>query len=241
MRYYLLLIILFISSIIYAQSSTSSCINKINGRVINKQNNTYIANAVIYIKDKNGNTKKITTDQKGTFNYQLPCDDNRYVVSAIKMNFTESTKLIFTTKRTNKTHDVILEVYPTKEFVTVLDKTRIIIKSIDFLPNEKRITKEAGLELIKVYKILKKYPYLDLKIGFHTDSRGGKDFMRKLTQERADACASYLVNKGIVSDRITATGYGSSRLINECKKGVKCSNEKHLMNKRSEFIVVKKK
>lgn len=45
-------------------------------------------------------------------------------------------------------------------------------------------------------------------------------------------------SKGISADRLASKGYGESKLINECADGVKCSSEKHDLNRRSEFIIL---
>ncbi|SHM84131.1 hypothetical protein SAMN05444484_1111, partial [Flavobacterium chilense] len=37
---------------------------------------------------------------------------------------------------------------------------------------------------------------------------------------------------------LTGKGYGESQLVNRCSDGVKCSEEEHQMNRRSEFFVV---
>jgi outer membrane protein OmpA-like peptidoglycan-associated protein len=34
-------------------------------------------------------------------------------------------------------------------------------------------------------------------------------------------------------------GYGETKLVNECKDGVKCTEEKHQANRRTEFTVLK--
>ena len=37
--------------------------------------------------------------------------------------------------------------------------------------------------------------------------------------------------------RITAVGYGESKLINECADGVPCTEEQHQANRRTEFKI----
>ena len=49
---------------------------------------------------------------------------------------------------------------------------------------------------------------------------------------------NYMISQGIDADRIEGEGYGETRLINECDDGVKCSEEKHQLNRRSEFIIL---
>ena len=45
------------------------------------------------------------------------------------------------------------------------------------------------------------------------------------------------IKKGIQSERLTGKGYGESMLVNECADNVKCSEEDHQLNRRSEFII----
>jgi len=45
------------------------------------------------------------------------------------------------------------------------------------------------------------------------------------------------VQKGIDANRLTAKGYGETRLVNRCADGVKCTEKEHTQNRRSEFII----
>ena len=48
-----------------------------------------------------------------------------------------------------------------------------------------------------------------------------------------------MVKNGIESKRLTAKGFGESKLINDCSDGVPCTETEHQQNRRSEFIVIK--
>ena len=48
----------------------------------------------------------------------------------------------------------------------------------------------------------------------------------------------WLLKRGIASDRLTAMGYGESRLLNRCSNGVNCSEYEHELNRRSVFRIV---
>ena len=47
----------------------------------------------------------------------------------------------------------------------------------------------------------------------------------------------YLVQQKIDPARLTAKGYGETKLLNKCKDGVKCSEEEHQINRRTEFRI----
>jgi outer membrane protein OmpA-like peptidoglycan-associated protein len=49
----------------------------------------------------------------------------------------------------------------------------------------------------------------------------------------------WLVKNRIDRSRLTAKGYGETKLINTCSDNVNCTEEEHQANRRSEFIIVK--
>jgi peptidoglycan-associated lipoprotein len=94
---------------------------------------------------------------------------------------------------------------------------------------------EPGLN--KLVDLMKENPAILVELGSHTDSRADDKYNLKLSQQRAESAVNYIVNHGITRDRITAKGYGESMLINRCANNVKCSEEEHQQNRRTEFKV----
>ena len=80
---------------------------------------------------------------------------------------------------------------------------------------------------------------MQLEIRSHTDSRGRAKYNKELSDNRAASTMKYLVENGIAADRLTANGFGESRLVNDCFDGEKCSEAEHQLNRRSEFIIIK--
>ena len=73
-----------------------------------------------------------------------------------------------------------------------------------------------------------------IEIQGHTDNVGTEESNLKLSQDRADAVKKYLVNKGIVSDRITSIGYGQSVPIADNN-----TEEGKAKNRRTSLKVIK--
>ena len=73
----------------------------------------------------------------------------------------------------------------------------------------------------RVVTFLKKNPQYHVEVQGHTDSTGPAAFNNTLSQKRADSVVSYLVEKGLRGDRLTAVGYGSSdpMVANDTKEG----------------------
>jgi hypothetical protein len=71
----------------------------------------------------------------------------------------------------------------------------------------------------------------------HTDSRDAAKANIALSQKRAQSVVDYLIQQKIDPARLSAKGYGETKLLNRCKDGVKCSEEEHQMNRRTEFRI----
>ena len=100
------------------------------------------------------------------------------------------------------------------------------------------IKEEAKPELNKLVQFMKDNPEVKVEVGSHTDCRSSASYNQKLSQNRANASVAYIVSQGISKDRITGKGYGESKLLNECADGVKCSEDQHSINRRTEMKVI---
>lgn len=100
------------------------------------------------------------------------------------------------------------------------------------------IRPDAAAELAKVLAVMEEYPTMKIDIRSHTDSRASHKYNDKLSEGRAKSTREWLIAQGIESSRLSAKGYGERQLINECADGVKCSEEAHQANRRSEFIIL---
>ena len=114
---------------------------------------------------------------------------------------------------------------------------KLNLKPIYFDYNGYKIRESSKTELDKIVEVMRVRPSISIKINSHTDSRGKDDFNMKLSQNRAKATLDYIVAHGIEKERLSAEGFGESRLINKCSNGVKCSDAEHQENRRSEFII----
>ena len=87
--------------------------------------------------------------------------------------------------------------------------------------------------------IMESEPNIQIRVTSHTDSRGTGQYNQWLSEQRAKRTVEYILSKGIAEDRITQEAFGETKLLNECSDGVYCTEEKHALNRRSEFVIVK--
>ncbi|WP_421802947.1 OmpA family protein [Flagellimonas sp.] len=98
-------------------------------------------------------------------------------------------------------------------------------------------TKDKDL-LDQLVAIMQDESNLIIKITAHTDSRGTKKYNQWLSERRAERTVAYVISKGVSEDRISYEGFGETQLVNECEDGVRCTEEQHAKNRRSEFNIV---
>jgi peptidoglycan-associated lipoprotein len=99
------------------------------------------------------------------------------------------------------------------------------------------IRADAARELDKLAQLFKDNPHMTFELGAHTDSRGGDNYNLVLSDARAHSAVNYLIQQGVDPDRIAAKGFGETVLVNKCKNGVKCTEEDHQANRRTQFKV----
>jgi outer membrane protein OmpA-like peptidoglycan-associated protein len=87
---------------------------------------------------------------------------------------------------------------------------------------------DSYTELDRLSVMLQRFPATKIRIEGHTDDIGDVAMNQTLSQQRADAVMSYLVQKGTAKTRLSAKGFGGSRPI------YKNGNDK---NRRVEFIM----
>ena len=114
----------------------------------------------------------------------------------------------------------------------------IKLKNIYYDLGKAEIRDDAAQELDRLVAKLKVNPRMIVELGSHTDAIGSSASNQALSQKRAEAAVNYLVKMGgIEPHRVTARGYGESKLVNSCGNGVKCSNRRHQQNRRTEIKI----
>jgi outer membrane protein OmpA-like peptidoglycan-associated protein len=79
---------------------------------------------------------------------------------------------------------------------------------------------------------------LKLKVTSHTDSRGASKYNDWLSERRVKSTKDYLVASGVEESKLITESFGERQLLNECDDDIYCPEEKHKVNRRSEFIII---
>ena len=98
---------------------------------------------------------------------------------------------------------------------------QIAFPNIEFETNKYEIRSTSLKVLMKLYNLLNTNPFLKVKIQAHTDNVGDAVANIQLSRDRAESVKNFLINKGIMSDRIIALYYGENKPLysNDTKIG----------------------
>jgi outer membrane protein OmpA-like peptidoglycan-associated protein len=220
-----------------------ACVQSIFGVVKNEKNNRPLANADVILKDENGKILAETlSDITGEyyFDLELPCGESFTIVGS-KEGYEGVEQEFTTTNENNFSNEVPLELKKLSPLIVKEEGVlKIKIGMIYFDFDKDEIRYDAAVELNKIVFLMQEYPNMIIKIESHTDSRGNDAYNEELSDRRAKSTRDYIVSQGIDTNRLeSAIGYGEKQLVNECANGVDCSNQRHDVNRRSEFIILK--
>lgn len=131
-----------------------------------------------------------------------------------------------------------------KAKIDAINKRKAEIKSkiedlgyVYFDLNSSYVNSSSKIVLDSLAQVLEEIPTLKLKITSHTDSRGTSKYNDWLSQRRVDKTKAYLISKGVSEDKLITEAYGESMLLNDCDDNTYCPEEKHAVNRRSEFVI----
>ena len=210
------------------------------GAVVEPKYQQGIKDATIKLMDAQGNLiKEVITKSDGKYQIEVPSIDLLSV--QITKNGHSSFYKSYSGEALTALQKApfILEMLALEEVVIEREeKTVLDVRDFIFARGKSTVTADIAVELDRIVDIVSKFPLLKFKIETNTDSRGGSKSNKILSQKRANAIKSYLLQKGLSNDNITsAVGYGEERIMNSCTNGVYCLDFLHKQNLRTLFVV----
>ncbi|TDO97794.1 OmpA family protein [Flavobacterium sp. 245] len=244
----------------FTETKRLVCEQDLMGTVSDAESNEVLSNVSLALFDENRNPiSTIATDEKGNYIFPKIKCGKKYSIRASKSDYGIKDISIAIKKANGKT---ILDFTMQKMFKPLATKAieikKTTVKPVKLGPikigtdlakllhipmnffdlGKATIKKTSEPDLQKVVDILNQYPNIKLDIRSHTDSRSSAESNQILSDKRAQSTKDWLISKGIDANRLSAKGYGETKLINRCADGVKCTEKEHQQNRRSEFIIV---
>lgn len=177
------------------------------------------------------------------FNFPLLLNKS-YVLIASREGFYPDTSQTFNTVGISESKRIeqrlrLRPLPPEPEFeeieVTLNEAIRLNNIYYDF--DDDKILPDAEQDLQVLLDLMNEHKNMKIELSSHTDSRGNDEYNAALSQRRAESARQWLLQKGIAADRIVAKGYGEAQILNQCVNGIKCTDEEHRFNRRTEFKI----
>lgn len=223
----------------FVENKKLICEQTLMGLVTDLDSGQILPNAKISLFDKNFKPLQVMqTDAQGHYSFPVDCGKTYYVRGEKEEYQTKEASVTTKISSGSKDFPLVLE-RRIKPIAVGTDLAKTLdIPLIYFDLDKSFIRKDAAYELAKVLEVMKQYPEMKIEVRSHTDSRQTAKYNKILSDKRAKSTVDWLVKNGINSVRLIGNGFGESQLVNHCAEGVKCSEEEHQANRRSEFIIV---
>lgn len=207
----------------------------VEGQIMDKKSNKPIVGAKVeLINNQNNSIISTTTDQEGKYSFDDVACRSNYDIRVSKGNQYIGSKDVLRTVKEAKRKGFVVNLG--MEPVEV--NKDIPLRNIYYAFNKWVLRKDAVKTLDSLAKKLRDNPQLDIEISAHTDSRGKAKYNMWLSERRAAAVVFYLRRKGVDKRRMVSRGYGESQPVNHCQDGVKCSEQEHAQNRRTNFKII---
>lgn len=203
----------------------------VSGKTINNATSKVLAQAKVTIIGSDGSTQTVTSDATGSYKFTLKKDVNYQMNSSKYRFFGDVGELSTYGLKESKEYSINFKLNP-------IPLKEIVLKGILYDLAKADLREESIATLDSLIKTLRDNPTFVIEIASHTDSRSDSAYNNDLSQRRAQSVVNYLVSKNIERERLVPRGYGESRLLNECKDGVECTEEQHQQNRRTSFSVI---
>lgn len=197
-----------------------------------------------FVEESNFEKERKTNDQGNSFQFDIEVD-KAYEFIVSRDGYYPDTFEINTVgilESTNMKRDVILRPLPppppipTTETISIKEPIRL--NNIYFDLDDAAILKESEQDLQPLLDLMNEYPTMVIELSSHTDAQGNDEYNKRLSQRRANSSKKWLTDRNIDPSRIKAIGFGESKILNHCKNGVKCSDNEHRFNRRTEFRIL---
>lgn len=87
----------------------------------------------------------------------------------------------------------------------------VLIDNIFYEFDKASLTPESTNALDMLVVMLNENPNITIELSSHCDYRGNDAYNQRLSQRRAESVVNYLIEHGVVSERLVAVGYGEER------------------------------
>ncbi|HEY8087189.1 MAG TPA: OmpA family protein [Polyangiaceae bacterium] len=210
-------------------------VGTVDGHVRDAETSQPVAGVQVILRDSQKKELRINSDASGGYKFEAVAP------GTAEVSVTADGYLVLVTPtdvkaRQEDTVDLMLRPKPKTAQVQV-GKNEITIKTqIQFALDSAVILPESFGLLTEIADTLIRHPEIKrVEVQGHTDNSGTPEHNKVLSEQRAEAVRAWLVQHGVVSDRLVARGFGQEKpLVPNVTAGNRARN------RRVQFIILEK-
>lgn len=209
------------------------------GTVLDAVDDALLENVRVTLLDSTGKNEVAVTYTDESGYYALPIVKGQdYKVEYSKENFLDDEQVFAAINlRANDTLPL-----PEIKLITTEIGRAVNLENVFYDFGKATLRPESKEVILKLVRQLKKYPYLVMEIGSHTDDVGSDANNIRLSNARSQSVVDFMISSGIPKDMIVARGYGESvpKVPNANPDGSDNPANRQI-NRRTEFKVLEYK
>ncbi|WP_258103155.1 OmpA family protein [Marinoscillum sp. MHG1-6] len=199
-----------------------------------------LPNTKVALVSENGEVvEESFTGEDGVFKFRVYAEENYDLIGEKTDYFT--TRQPFSTMGKSVDRTTLTDFITNVNFESKIMMERIVIEKPIVLNNiyydldKANIRPDAAIVLDSLVEIMNDNPEIYVELGSHTDARADDDYNMDLSFRRARSAVQYMIRNGVTPERITAKGYGETKLIIQNAR----NEDEHQVNRRTEFKVLR--
>jgi outer membrane protein OmpA-like peptidoglycan-associated protein len=201
----------------------------VQGRILNDRTGEPIKRATVYYTSELGKSISVFSED-GTFSLRIP-RGQRYVIRSEKAAYTDAIAEVHFKNESrifdgNYVVDLAMSPFGINE--------QIVLNPFYFTQSKANLLDVSKAEVIRLASILKENPSMTIRIEGHTDNLGKMTDLQKLSNDRAVAIKTALVEQGISGSRMETIGFGGARPYTSNE-----TDDDRKKNRRVEIIITK--
>ena len=207
-------------------------VSYLKGKVFDSETNKPLDAKFELIDLKTGNTinQAVSNKFNGEFLVCIPTDCD-YALNVSRINYLFYSENFTLTGVADKSQPFLKDV-PLQSIKT---GNKVVLRNIFFETNSYELKNESTAELNKLVQFLNQNPTVNIEVSGHTDNVGSDQINQKLSENRAKSVYSFLILKGIKSDRIMFKGYGKTQPVSD-----NSTDAGRALNRRTEIKITSK-
>ncbi|MCR5042889.1 MAG: OmpA family protein [Bacteroidaceae bacterium] len=161
--------------------------------------------ALVYMVGNDGTNLKLSVKGDGSFTQVLKPGVDYVLLGTCKGYLNVKNEIRVQPEDEEESHEYTLQ-FPLPPI-----NVPVLIDNIFYEFDRADLTPESTEALDQLVGMMNENPNITIELSAHCDYRGNDDYNQRLSQRRAESVVRYLIQHGVVKDRLTAVGYGESR------------------------------